>query len=103
VALQTGLMAGLTVQSSTLDGVGKFLDTATTDGSTYAYQTRGEPTLTMTAEALLCRQYLGWMHDDPRLRGGVDLLLRNLINYDEQDLYYWYYATQVMHHMGGDY
>ena len=75
VALQTGLMAGLTVPSSTLDGVGKYLDTATTDGSTYAYQAHGQPTLTMSAEALLCRQYLGWKHDDPQLRTGVDLLL----------------------------
>jgi hypothetical protein len=102
MALQSGLMAGLTVQSPTLDGVSKYLDTATSDGSLYSYQARGEPTLTMTAEALLCRQYLGWAHDDPRLRIGVDLLLENLITYDEQDLYYWYYATQVLHHMGGD-
>lgn len=102
MALQSGLMAGLTVQSPTLDGVGKYLDSATTDGSTYAYQANGEPTLTMTAEGLLCRQYLGWKHDDPRLRGGVELLLQNLVNYDEQDLYYWYYATQVLHHMGGE-
>ncbi len=102
MAMQSGLMAGLTVQSPTLDGVSKYLDTATSDGSLYSYQARGEPTLTMTAEALLCRQYLGWAHDDPRLRIGVDLLLENLITYDEQDLYYWYYATQVLHHMGGD-
>ena len=27
-----------------------------------------EPTFAMTAEALLCRQYLGWKRDDPRLR-----------------------------------
>lgn len=101
MALQSGLMAGLTVQSPTLDGVRKYLDSATPDGSLYSYQARGEPTLTMTAEALLCRQYLGWAHDDPRLRIGVDYLLENLIDYDEQDLYYWYYATQVLHHMGG--
>jgi len=101
MALQSGLMAGLTVQSPTLDGVSKYLDSATPDGSLYSYEARGEPTLTMTAEALLCRQYLGWKHTDPRLRTGVDQLLQNLIDYDEQDLYYWYYATQVLHHMGG--
>jgi hypothetical protein len=101
MAMQSGLMAGLTVQSPTLDGVRKYLDSATPDGSFYSYQARGEPTLPMTAEGLLCRQYLGWEHDDPRLRTGVDYLLKNLITYDEQDLYYWYYATQVLHHMGG--
>ena len=101
MALQSGLMAGLTVQSPTLDGVRKYLDSVTKDGSFYAYQPQGEPLLSMTAEALLCRQYLGWPHDDRRLRTGVDYLLENLINYEEQDLYYWYYATQTLHHMGG--
>jgi len=101
MAIQTGLMAGLEVPTSTLDGIHKYLDTATSDGSFYSYQARGEPTLTMTAEALLCRQYLGWTHDDARLRIGVDQLLQNLIDYNEQDLYCWYYATQVLHHMGG--
>ena len=37
--------------------------------------TRGA-TLPLTAEGLLCRQYLGWAHDDPRLRDGVDYLAR---------------------------
>jgi hypothetical protein len=102
MAMQSGLMAGLTVQSPTLDGIRKYLDSATTDGSLYSYQAHGEPTLPMTAEALLCRQYLGWQHDDPRLRTGVEHLLQNLMSYEEQDLYYWYYATQALHHMGGD-
>jgi hypothetical protein len=101
MALQTGLMAGLEVPTSTLEGIYKYLDTATSDGSFYSYQARAEPTLTMTAEALLCRQYLGWAHDDRRLRIGVDILLEDLIDYNEQDLYCWYYATQVLHHMGG--
>jgi len=102
MALQSGLMAGLTVQSPTLDGITKYLDSATEDGSQYRYQPADpEPRLSMTAEGLLCRQYLGWQHDDARLRKGVDYLLQNLISYEEQDLYYWYYATQVLHHMGG--
>ena len=55
----------------------------------------------MTAEGLLCRQYLGWRHADPRLQQGADLLVENLPSWDdgERDVYYWYYATQVCHHM----
>jgi hypothetical protein len=102
MALQSGRMAGLEVQSPTLDGVSKYLDKATPDGSFYSYEINQEPTLTMTAEALLCRQYLGWEHDDPRLRTGVDYLLENPVQYNEENVYYWYYATQVLHHMGGD-
>lgn len=64
------------------------------------------PTLTkansMTAEALLCRQYLGWQRRDPRMKKGAEKILINSINWDEPNFYYWYYATQVMHHLGGD-
>jgi hypothetical protein len=102
MALQSGRMAGLEVQSPTLDLVSKYLDSATDDGSTYSYQAHGEPTIVMTAEALLCRQYLGWDHDDPRLRTGVEYLLQDPVDYDDENVYYWYYATQVLHHMGGD-
>src|SRR4029450_9717138 len=58
-------------------------------------------TLAITAEGLLCRQYLGWPREDPRLRGGVDFLLANLPAWDKRNVYYWYYATQVCHHMEG--
>jgi hypothetical protein len=102
MALQSGLMAGLEVQSPTLDAVSKYLDMATPDGSFYSYQVNEEPTLPMTAEGLLCRQYLGWERDDPRLRAGVELLLENPVTYEDENVYYWYYATQVLHHMGGD-
>ncbi len=35
------------------------------------------------------------------LRGG-DYLVGNLPNRISGDFYYWYYATQVMHNLGGD-
>jgi hypothetical protein len=57
--------------------------------------------LAMTAEALLCRQYLGWDRTDSRMRAGVAKLLKNPIRADEPHFYYWYYATQVLHHVGG--
>ncbi len=57
----------------------------------------------MTAEALLCRQYLGWRQDDPRLIGGTEFLLQRLPDWKSRDVYYWYYATQVTHHMEGAY
>ena len=101
MALQSGLMAGLEVPSPTLEAITKYLDTATKDGSTYAYQRGREETLPMTAEALLCREYLGWQRDDPRLRKGGDYLLQNPVDYDAENVYYWYYATQVLHHLGG--
>ena len=100
MALQSARMAGLEVPSPTLDRVSEFLDSVARDGgSRYAYRVRDGATLTLTAEGLLCRQYLGWERDDPRLQDGVDYLLDNLPEWNEQNVYYWYYATQVMHHI----
>jgi hypothetical protein len=104
MALQSGRMAGLNVPSKTLVNVGEFLDSVSHEyGSYYAYQENSAPTKSMTAEGLLCRQYLGWQHDDERLLRGANYLLENLPDWDrsDRDAYYWYYATQVCHHMEG--
>ena len=56
----------------------------------------------MSAEALLCRLYLGWERDDPRLMTGVSWLMANhLPSEQDPNIYYWYYGTQLMHHYGG--
>ena len=61
-------MAGLEVPGETLEQLDSYLDrVASSDGARFGYQPGMEPTYAMTAEALLCRQYLGWTHDDPRL------------------------------------
>jgi hypothetical protein len=102
MALQSGRMAYLNVPDPKLDNVTKFLDSAQhNDGSQYGYKIGGGPLLPMTAEGLLCREYLGWKHEDPRLKKGCEYLLENKISYSEQNVYYWYYATQVLHHYGG--
>lgn len=101
MALQSGLMSGLEVQSPTLDAVSKYLDRAGKDGVHYAYRPGEETTIVMTAEAILCRQYLGWPHNEPRMRQSVDEILANPLDYSDQNVYYWYYATQALHHMGG--
>lgn len=104
MALQSGRMAGLNVPSKTLVNIGEFLDSVSHEyGSYYAYQENSAPTKSMTAEGLLCRQYLGWQREDERLLRGANYLLENLPEWDrsDRDVYYWYYATQVCHHMEG--
>ena len=106
IALQSALMAGLEVPSPVFERISKFLDSvAVEDGSQYQYRpNENGGRYAMTAESLLCRQYLGWAHDDPRLKRGVDFLNGNPIDWNGSDrnTYYWYYATQVAHHMEGD-
>ena len=63
------------------------------------------PSKCMTAVGLLCRIYIDWQRDDPRLDQGVAYLLQQMpseSNTQVRDTYYWYYATQVIRHSGGD-
>src|SRR5690606_8803551 len=103
MALQSARMAGLEVPSSAFDRLSKYLDSVQKEyGSQYSYRPNEGAKLSMTAEGLLCRQYLGWERDDQRLLDGTGLLVKNLPDWEDQNVYYWYYATQVCHHMGGE-
>jgi hypothetical protein len=53
----------------------------------------------MTAEALLSRQYLGWPRDYPPLLKGARHVALDLEQSQERNIYYWYYATQLLHNM----
>ena len=62
----------------------------------------------MTAVGLLLRLYTGWRRENPHMINGARVLTQNLPEMGtsrrpRRDTYYWYYATQVMYHMGGDY
>jgi hypothetical protein len=105
MALQSARMAKLEVPGEIFERAGRFLDSVQLhEGSSYGYVRNDRATLAMTAEGLLSRQYLGWKRDDSRLISGVESILANPIKMDnERDIYYWYYATQVLHHMEGDY
>jgi hypothetical protein len=104
MGLQSAKMGGLEVPQEAFEGISKFLDSVARDGgSKYAYQAHDlVPKDAMTAEGLLCRQFLGWKRDDERLVKGVKHLMERLIGQAAPDVYYSYYATQVCHHMEGD-
>ena len=105
MAMQSAKFGDIEVPQEVLDRISDYLDLASPDGgSVYGYLPNTDViTPSMTAEALLCRQYLGWKRDDPRLTKGVSLLLRDYMPlWNKRDVYYWYYATQVMHHMEGE-
>jgi hypothetical protein len=107
-ALRSGHLAGIGVPQKVLKGCSRYLDQAATDRSrvTYLYQPgvpRGGNFLdpVMTTEALLSRQLLGWPRDFPALVKGVGMISAHLQEADERNIYYWYYATQLLHNMGG--
>jgi len=103
MGLQSAKMAGVDVPYETWQGVERFLDLVSKrNGRRYAYLPGYSATPAMTAEGLLCRQYLGWWRDNEKLQSGVQYLLDNPMEWDDRNVYYWYYATQVCHHMEGD-
>jgi hypothetical protein len=101
MALKSAHMAGLNVGGSAFSGASKWLDSvAVHDGTEYGY-TAGGSSPTMSAVGLLCRQYLGAKRDSPMLTGGMAYLMNHMPDESFPTIYYWYYATQVLHNMGG--
>ena len=102
MALKSAQMSGLTVKPQTLKDVDKYLDSCeSTNKGGYSYVPAGGETPAMTAVGLLCRQYLGVTPRNPGLLQGVARLEASPPGRNH-NIYYLYYATQVMHHMGGD-
>jgi hypothetical protein len=98
MALKSGHMAYLKVPGRTILGATKFLDfVQEADGAQYGYTVPG-PGPATTAVGLLCRMYLGWKHDEPALAAGVEYLHQTG---PSDNMYYNYYATQVLRHYGG--
>lgn len=122
MALKSAQMAGLPVPNSAFDGASRWLDRAQVKQNRpggrsiirYAYAvdindpSSGGTTAT-TAAGLLSRLYLGWGPRHADMIMGCDGLLDDALPPAEfvkgktVDIYTWYYAAQVMHHMGGEY
>ena len=104
MALKSGEMAGLDIPKTAYAGVATWLDTVEGDESPgrFSYHPTKAFTDSMTAEGLLMRQYLGAGREDSDLQAGASYLKSRLPRRDARDVYYWYYATQVMFHMQGE-
>lgn len=120
MALKSGELAGLIVPQSTYAGINHWLELAKVSGAQshlYRYnpfapdtptQRHGrDATPSMTAVAMLMRMYSGWRREHPEMQRAADYLAMNPPaigdpRRPQRDTYYWYYATQVMFHMGGE-
>jgi hypothetical protein len=106
MALKSGQMAGLEVddvRNPTLGKATRFLNSCmAVDGSGYRYQAEMNITPPMTAVGLLCRLYLGTGPRNTGVQGGVKRLMSSPPSPGLKNLYYYYYATQVLFHVGGE-
>jgi hypothetical protein len=100
MALKSGHMGYLAVRPETIKGTTRFLDYVQTDsGAFYGYKDPGRGQAT-TAVGLLCRMYTGWDRQHPALDRGVQYLAKT--GPSKTNMYYNYYATQVMRHYEGE-
>ncbi len=110
MALKSGQIAGIELykkegdkEPQALKRAKTFLDSVKGDNGGYIYIAGSPVTPVMTAVGMLCQQYLGLGPRNPGLIKGVALLKASPpTGPDGNNIYYEYYATQVMHHMGGD-
>ncbi|TWU35735.1 hypothetical protein Q31b_51700 [Novipirellula aureliae] len=109
MGLKSGEAAGLKVDRYIWPKVAKYLDSVSAKPENdyysavgYSYKVGDVATPSMTAEGLLCRQYMGLPRNTLGMRQGLGALADNHpIDYREPNVYYWYYATQSLHHFGG--
>ncbi len=121
MALKSAQLAELEVDQATIRRARRWFDSA--QGSVeaphlYRYnpfapdtpsQRHGRvPSRTMTAVGLLMRLYDGWHRRETAMVQGAAFLRDNLpalgtSDDPQRDTYYWYYGTQVMFHMRGEY
>lgn len=101
MALKSGSMGGLSIDPNVMKkSINFFANQVSFDGGArYGYQDAHGGTDATTAIGLLCRLYLDWDPKNPGLLRGADYMLRKGPNF--KNAYYIYYATQVMHHIGG--
>ncbi|MEX0585491.1 MAG: squalene--hopene cyclase, partial [Pirellulales bacterium] len=111
LAIRSGQLARLAVDRAALAKADKFLNTVAAGPdeaklSRYRYQPDDKAaTPALTAAGLLTREYIGWEKDNSDLIAGCTYLMQNLPpEYAKSvgSMYYYYYATQVLHHMEGE-
>jgi len=120
MALKSARLCDMPVPPAVLSKAERFLDSVQMEeGSRYQYLPSGKtpvPPLppqvqvvvvkeasaynATTAIGLLCRMFLGWKRDNPALHNGVAYLAD--LGPSKGNMYYNYYATQVMWHWEGE-
>lgn len=112
MALHSARMANIDVRYETFLVADLFLNSVQEHPSNAAYYkyrpdfpVAESQRLSMTAEGLLCRQWLGWPKRHLPLRRGIEFLTaeRNMPEWKDhrRNVYAWYYTAQTLHNSGG--
>ncbi len=101
MALKSADLAGIPIPAETRAGMIRYLGSVSSGkhGGLASYRPGHKPTRTMTAEALVCRQFLGMARANPAGNEAGNFLLEELPGEREPNFYYWYYATLGMYQL----
>ncbi len=104
MALKSAQTAGIAMPETTRQGIIHYLQSVASrgNGGLAAYQPLKSPNCTMTAEAMLCWQFLGISRDHPACDEAANFLLSAPPGVGQPNFYYWYYGTLVMYQFQGD-
>jgi hypothetical protein len=98
--LKSASLAGIDVPYEVWAKINDFLEGIQSDaGATYFYLANDRGTAATTAIGLLCRMVNGWPRDHQPLQRGAAKLGGQ--RPERNNMYFNYYASQVLHHMGG--
>ena len=101
MALKSASMSGLAIPAGVSKKAEKYLDSVSANnGSVYGYRTpKGLSASAMTACGILCKMYMGLPKDNSGLNAVSEALVKK--GPDSRNVYYNYYATQVLKQVGG--
>ncbi len=104
MALKSAELAGIAMPAATRNGMIRFLKSVSvgTHGGLASYRPGEQISRAMTAEALVCRQFLGFERENPSCDEAGDYLLGELPGQGIANDYYWYYATLGMYQLQGE-
>jgi hypothetical protein len=105
MSLKSAELAGIPVPDKTRQGIVRYLQSVSSGkyGGRASYRPGEQATRSMTAEALVCWQFLGLAREHPACNEAGDFLMGELPGNGASNLYYWYYGTLSMYQLQGVY
>jgi hypothetical protein len=103
MVIESAKLAGIEVPAKSCELTKRFLSRVASgqhDGLA-GYRPGQAATVSMTAEALACRAFLGRV--DPNLqREGADFVIRHAPDRNHRNLYFWYYGTLALYQLDSE-
>ena len=105
MALKSAELGGIRIPDQTRGGIERFLKSVALGRAAglACYQpVRPVQSRSMTAEALVCRQFLGIIDQPAALAEASEFVLQEMPGVGTTNYYYWYYGTLSMYQLQGD-